>query len=159
VGLGDLEFEAKEYQKALDLYNEAIDKYAASSSILDATLGKAKALLALKKFDDAEKVYTMIVSTKDWRGAHPASLLGLGEVNEAKKDYKKAVSFYQRIILAYRRDKGVLARAYLQCAKGFLELNDKESARTVLQQMLLQKDITEFPEFNEGKLLLPKTSI
>jgi hypothetical protein len=28
----------------------------------------------------------------------------------------------------------------------------------VLQQMLAQKDITEFPEFNEGKALLSKTS-
>ncbi len=158
VGLGDIEFSNKEYQKALDLYNEAIEKYASSSSILEATLGKARALLALKKYDDAEKVFTMIQATKEWRGAHPAALLGLGEIYEAKKDLKKAVSYYQRIILAYRRDKGVLAQAYLRAAKCFIELADKESARTVLQQMLAQKDITEFPEFNEGKALLSKTS-
>lgn len=158
VGLGDIEFNNKEYQKALDLYNEAIEKYASSSSILEATLGKAKALLALKKYDEAEKVFTTIQATKEWRGAHPAALLGLGEAAEAKKDLKKAVSFYQRIILAYRRDKAVLAQAYLRAAKCFIELNDKESARTVLQQMLAQKDITEFPEFNEGKALLSKTS-
>lgn len=158
VGLGDIEFNNKEYQKALDLYNEAIEKYSASSSILEATLGKAKALLALKKYDDAEKVYSTIQATKDWRAAHPAALLGLGEISEAKKDLKKAVSYYQRIILAYRRDKAVLAQAYLRAAKCFIELNDKESARTVLQQMLAQKDITEFPEFNEGKALLSKTS-
>lgn len=158
VGLGDIEFNNKEYQKALDLYNEAIEKYASSSSILEATLGKARALLALKKYDEAEKVFTTIQATKEWRGAHPAALLGLGEAAEAKKDLKKAVSFYQRIILAYRRDKAVLAQAYLRAAKCFIELNDKESARTVLQQMLAQKDITEFPEFNEGKALLNKTS-
>lgn len=158
VGLGDIEFNNKEYQKALDLYNEAIEKYASSSSILEATLGKAKALLALKKYDEAEKVFTTIQATKEWRGAHPAALLGLGEASEAKKDLKKAVSFYQRIILAYRRDKAVLAQAYLRAAKCFIELSDKESARTVLQQMLAQKDITEFPEFNEGKALLSKTS-
>ena len=159
VGLGDIEFDKKEYQKALDLYNEAIEKYSQTSSILEATLGKAKALLALKKYDDADKVYTTIVSIKDWRAAHPAALLGLGEVHEAKKDLKKAVSFYQRIILAYRRDKSVLAQAYLRAAKCFIALNDKPSALTVLQQMLGQKDITEFPEFNEGKALLNKTSI
>ena len=57
VGLARIEFAKKNYQGALDLFNEAIEKFQGSSSILDATLGKAESLLELAKLDDAEKIY------------------------------------------------------------------------------------------------------
>lgn len=165
VGLAEIEFEKKEYQKALDLFNEAIEKYAASSSILDATLGKAKCLLALasisKKADDYKKagdLYKTIAATPDWRSAVSTAMLGLGQVEDGNKRFKEAVGYYQRIILAYRKDKPVLAKAYLLCAKAFLSLGDNASAKTVLQEMLRTQDLQSFPEFTEAQQILARTS-
>ena len=119
-------------------------------------MGKAKCQLALRKFDEAEKLYTTIVNTREWRASHPAALLGLGQVWEGKKEPKKAVDFYRRIILAYRKDKPVLAKAYLGAAKGYIEIGgeQKAEARKVLEEMLRQKDITELPEFAEAQTLI-----
>lgn len=165
VGLAEIEFEKKEYQKALDLFNEAIEKYAASSSILDATLGKAKCLLALagisKKADDYKKagdLYKTIASTPEWRSATPVAFLGLAQVEDGNKRYKEAVGYYQRIILAHRKDKPTLAKAYLLCAKAFLNLGDNASAKTVLQEMLRTQDLQAFPEFTEAQQILARTA-
>ncbi|CAN5696790.1 hypothetical protein BH11VER1_BH11VER1_15910 [soil metagenome] len=165
VGLGEIEFEKKEYQKALDLFNEAIEKYSSSSSILDATLGKAKCLLALasisKKADDYKKagdLYKTIAATQEWRSAISVAYLGLAQVEDGNKRYKEAVGFYQRIILAYRKDKPTLAKAYLLCAKAFLNLGDNASARTVLQEMLRTADLQALPEFTEAQQILARTA-
>jgi tetratricopeptide (TPR) repeat protein len=165
VGLAEIEFEKKEYQKALDLFNEAIEKYAASSSILDATLGKAKSLLALaaisKKAEDYKKagdLYKTIAATPDWRSAVSLAMLGLAQVEDGNTRYKEAVGYYQRIILAYRKDKPTLAKAYLLSAKAFLNMGDNASAKTVLQEMLRTQDLQSFPEFTEAQQILARTS-
>ncbi|MEI6534802.1 MAG: tetratricopeptide repeat protein, partial [Verrucomicrobiaceae bacterium] len=54
VGLGEIEFEKKNYEEALKLFTEAIDKYAGSSSIVDATRGKARTLLELGRKDSKQ---------------------------------------------------------------------------------------------------------
>ncbi|MFZ4765177.1 MAG: tetratricopeptide repeat protein [Roseimicrobium sp.] len=157
IGLGEIEFQNGEYQKALDLFNEAIEKYAFSEeSMLDGTLGKAKSVLALRKFDEAEKLYTAILNTREWRSAHAGALLGLAQVWEGRKETKKAIEFYRRVILAHRKDKPILAKAYLGASKGYIELGGemKAEARKVLDEMLRQKDLTELPEFAQGQTLI-----
>jgi len=157
VGLGNIEFQKKEYQKALELYNEAIEKYAASSSILDATLGKAKALFQLRKYDEAEKLYKVIFSTREWRGeAHAESLFMMGQIAEARKDWAKAVSDYQRVYVSQAKYKAWMAKAYLQAAKASMELNKKDDAVKLLREMLLRKDITDQPAFIEAQQYLGK---
>jgi tetratricopeptide (TPR) repeat protein len=158
-GLAEIEFQKKDYQAALDLYSEAIDKYAYSEeSILTGSLGKGKCYVAMLKWDDAEKLFTTILNTREWRSAHPTALLGLGDVMVGKKDYAKAITYYRKILLAWRKDKTILFQAYLNCAKAYISNTDNKSAREVLEEMLRQKEIGDFPALqSEAQQLLNKT--
>jgi tetratricopeptide (TPR) repeat protein len=52
VGLAEIAFEKKEYDKALELFRKAMVEYEGSSRLLDATRGEARSLYKLKKYDD-----------------------------------------------------------------------------------------------------------
>lgn len=158
-GLAEIEFQKKDYQAALDLYSEAIDKYAFSEdSILTASLGKGKCYVAMLKWDDAEKLFTTILNTREWRSAHPTALLGLGDVMVGKKEYAKAITYYRKILLAWRKDKAILFQAYVSCAKAYVSNSDNKSAREVLEEMLRQKEVGDFPALqSEAQQVLNKT--
>lgn len=160
-GLGEIEFQRKEYQKALELFSEAIEKYAFSEeSILTGSLGKAKCYQAMLKWDEAEKLYTSIINTREWRSAHPTALLGLGEVSDGKKDYAKAITYYRKVLLAWRRDKTILFKSYLNCAKAYMANGDNKSAREMLDEMLRQKELVDFPELQtEAQQLISKVAV
>ncbi len=162
VGLGEIEFDKKNYTEALKLFSEAIDKYPGYSSLLDATRGKAKSLLELgrkdpSKLEEAEKIFTTIASTRDWKGEATAeALYYIGVIWDIRIDYSKAITFYQRVILAHQKYKTWLAKSYLNCAKAQLLINKKEDAIIVLRQMLARKDLQEQPEIQEAQQLINK---
>jgi len=157
VGIAEILFEKKEYDKALEMFLEATsDKYQGSSRILDATLGKAKTLLKVGKLADAEKEYDQIARTKEWKSAWPEALFGLGQVQEAKKSWAAANAFYIRVFVAHQKYKDWLARAYLQSARCFVLLNKKDEAKKTLQEMLKRTDIKDQPEFKEAQAELAK---
>jgi tetratricopeptide (TPR) repeat protein len=166
VGLAEIAFSKEEYDKAMELYNEAIEKYAASSKLLDANLGKAKTLVALKKWEDAKKLYEQISNTREWRGEATAiSLFMLGEIEFQQKNPAAAIPFYQRVFIAHQKWKPWVAKSYLQCAKSFVQLNrpaappereyaDREAAKLFLVQMTKRTDLEDQPEMKEARQLL-----
>jgi tetratricopeptide (TPR) repeat protein len=166
VGLAEIAFSKEEYDKAMELFDEAIEKYAASSKLLDATLGKAKTLVALKKWDDAKKLYEQISNTREWRGEATAiSLFMLGEIEFQQKNPASAIAYYQRVFIAHQKWKPWVAKAYLQCAKSFVQLNrpaappereyaDREAAKLFLVQMTKRTDLEDQPEMKEARQLL-----
>lgn len=155
AGLGEIAFQKKDYENALVLFNEAVEKYGFSpDSILNGTLGRAKTLLATGKHDEALKLYETVINTRDWRPAMPEGLFGAGQCYEAKGEPKKAIDFYRKIIIANRKNKPILAKAYLRAAECYIQIKDNASARTVLEEMLRQKDITDQPEFEQGRTLI-----
>jgi len=166
VGLAEIAFTKEEYDKALTLFDEAIEKYAASSKLLDANLGKAKTLMALKKWEDARKLYEQISNTREWRGEATAiSLYMLGEIEFQQKNPAAAIPYFQRVFIAHQKWKPWVAKAYLQCAKSFVQLNraaappereysDKEAAKLFLLQMTKRTDLEDQPEMKEARQLL-----
>jgi len=157
VGLGEIEFEKKNYEAALKLFVEAIDKYPSSSSIIDATLGKAKSLLALKKYKEAEMLYMFIAQAADFKGEpRAAAYYHLGEIAEANKDPKKAITHYNRVILSMQKYKLWLAKSYLNAAKCWEEDGKKEDAVKLLREMLAGKGMEELPEFKQAQDQLAK---
>ncbi len=162
VGLGEIEFQKKNYVEALRLFTEAIEKFAGSSSMLDATLGKARSLLELgrkdpKKLEESEKIFTTIAATRDWKGAPTAeALYSLGVIMDIRIEFGKAITFYQRVILAHQKYKNWLAKAYLNCAKAQLQINKKDDAILVLRQMLARTDLQDQPEMQEAQQLINK---
>jgi tetratricopeptide (TPR) repeat protein len=166
VGLAEIAFEKTEYQNALDLFTKAMVDYQGSSRILDATRGQAKALYKLKKYDEAKKIYTDILNTKEWRGeAHAEALFIQGEMMMEQNKPGEAISFYQRVIIAHQKWKPILAKAYVACAKAFIKLNrpqeppdrpnsDREAAKLTLIEMTKRQDLQSFPEIKEAQQLL-----
>lgn len=166
VGLAEIAFTKEEFEKALELFNEAIENYAASSKLLDANLGKAKTLVALKKRDEAKALYEQIANTREWRGEATAiSLYMLGEIEYNVKDYARAIPYFQRVFIAHQKWKPWVAKAYLQCARSFVALNraaappereysDREAAKLFLIQMTKRTDLEDQPEMKEARQLL-----
>ncbi|MCB1225678.1 MAG: tetratricopeptide repeat protein [Verrucomicrobiales bacterium] len=171
VGLAEIAYSKEEYDKALELFDDAVEKYAASSRLLDATLGRAKTLVKLNKLDEADELYTTIANTREWRGEPTATALYmLGEIAFMRKDYARAIPYFQRVFVAHQRWKSWVAKAYLQCARCFLQLNrpadptaepprpnsDREAAKLFLIEMTARKDLQDEPEMQEAKTELSK---
>jgi tetratricopeptide (TPR) repeat protein len=166
VGLAEIAFEKGEYDKALTLFNEATsEKYQGSSKLLDATIGKAKTLVKLKKYDDAFPIYETIAQTKEWRGEATAqALFSLGEIEMLRGQPAKAIPYFQRVFIAHQKWKSWVAKAYLQSAKCFLQLNrpanpspdpaenrtsDRDSAIKTLQEAAKREDLKKEPEYQQ----------
>jgi tetratricopeptide (TPR) repeat protein len=163
VGLAEIAYQKGEFDRALELFQDATgDKYQGSSRLLEAMLGKGRTLVQLKKFDGddgAFKLYEVIAQTKEWRGEATAeSLFMLGEIERMRGFPAKAIPYYQRVFIAHQKWKSWVARAYLECAKAFVALNrpanpeetdpalkrersDKEAAKMLLQEMLKREDL------------------
>lgn len=166
VGLAEIAFSKEEYDKAMELFEEAMENYAASSRLLDAYLGKAKTLAALKKWEDARALYEQIANTREWRGEATAiSLFMLGEIEYQQKNFAAAIPYYQRVFIAHQKWKPWVAKAYLQCARSFIALNrpaappereysDREAAKLYLIQMTKRADLEDQPEMKEARQLL-----
>ena len=161
VGRGELAMRAGKHDEALKYFSFAADESAASSKLKEATLGKAKALLALKKYPEAEKLFEMIAGLKEWRGEATAeSLLRLGQIAQENKDYPKAIAYYQRIFLTHQKYPKIVARAYLDSAGCFKELGKTVEAKNTYAEMLRNEklksgNVTELAEAQKQYDLLP----
>ena len=177
VGLGDIEYGKGNYDEALKLYEEAISKSEGSSAMLDATIGKGKCFLKLKRLDQAEKVFKQIVQVKDWKSEWAQGFYWLGQIAEAGKKWNEAIDSYLRVIYGYQRDKNWLAKCYIQAAKCFLQPDFKQpttdkngkpipgeapdprkEAKRLLEEMMRKNGIPELPEYKEAQDLLAKNS-
>ena len=91
----------------------------------------------------------------------------LGEIEFARGEYGKAIPYYQRVFIAHQRWKNWMAKAYLQCARSFIQLNrpaapperensDREAAKVFLVEMTARQDLQDQPEIKEAKQELSK---
>jgi tetratricopeptide (TPR) repeat protein len=154
VGLGEIEFEKGNTDKALELF-KAASEYQGSAYLLQATQGIAKCQFKLKKFDEAKKLYEQIAQTKEWRGEATANALRmLGEIEAAQGKHEAAIAYFQRVFIAHQRWKVEMAKAYLLAAKSFNALGKRDEAKKHLDEMLARKDIPQdLPEFKEAQQL------
>jgi tetratricopeptide (TPR) repeat protein len=156
VGLGEIAFEKGEYDKALELFRDALTNYPGSSRVLDATQGEAKTLVKLKKYDEAKKIFEQIINTKEWRGHATANgLRMLGEIEALNGKQEAAIAYFQRVFIAHQRWKDEMAKSYLLCVKSFIALSKKDEAKKTLEEMIARKDLQDQPEMKEALKLLP----
>ncbi len=155
VGLGEIHYQKGEYDKALELFEEATsEKYQGSSRLLDATLGKAKSLVKVGKLDEAYAEYDQIARTKEWRVAISEALYMMGQIKEQRKDYPAAIAFYVRTYVGYQKQKDWLAKSYLQAARCLALLGGEENrqkAIATLEEFLRRQDIRDQPEYKLGQ--------
>jgi tetratricopeptide (TPR) repeat protein len=154
VGLGELALAAKDYPKALELFSHAADDLA-GSKIKDATIGKARALLELKRYAEAKKLFEQVAGVREWRGESTAlAVYYLGEIEERQGHYAEAIAHYQRVFVAYQKFLPWAAKAYIHGAESFDKLGKRTEAVGHLKEMLRNEKLKDFPETTQARKLL-----
>ena len=152
VGLGDLAFIAGKYDKALELYNYALDTIGATFRLKEGMIGKAKALLELGKFEESKKLFEQIASIREWRGDTTAmAVFQLGEVELRQNKYPEAIAHYRRVFVAYQKYLPWVAKAYLKAAETFEKMGKREDAIENLREMLRNEKLEKMPEAEEAR--------
>ena len=103
-GLGEIAFQKKQYDKALEFFKDGTDKIAANQKLKDVTVGQAKTLMELGKYDAAKKIFESSASVREWRGETTAfCMYSLGEIESKQGHWAEANAYYQRVFVAYQR--------------------------------------------------------
>jgi TolA-binding protein len=146
-GLAEIAYQNKQYEQALQLFSDAIDKAGASTKLKDVTVGKAKTLLQLGKLDDAKKVFQQVASMREWRGESTAqSVYSLGEIAEKQNQIPEAIANYQRVYVAYGRFLPWVAKAYIRSAECFGKLGKSQEEMNTYRELLRNAKLANFPE-------------
>jgi TolA-binding protein len=146
-GLGEIAFQRKQYDAALKLFSDAIDKGFASQKLKDVTVGKAKCLLALGKLDEAKKVFEQVAAAREWRGDATAfSVYSIGEIFQKQGKLPEAIAQYQRVYVAYQKFLPWVAKAYTQSGECFEKLGKTQEALNTYREMLRNDKLAKFPE-------------
>ncbi len=152
AGLGEIAFEKRHYDKALDFFKDGTDKIAANQKLKDLTVGQAKTLAAMGKLDEAKKLFEQSASVREWRGETTAfCTYSLGQIEATQGHWAEANAYYQRVYVAYQRFLPWVAKAYLGSADSLEKLGKKEEAIKTYQEMLRNPKLTGFAETDEGR--------
>lgn len=152
VGLGDLAYKAGDFPKALSLYSKAVDDIPSSYRLKQATVGKAKSLLALDRNEEAAKIFEQVASVKEWRGESTAeSLVSLGDIEAKRADFAKAIAYYQRVYVAWQKYPRWVARAYIASAHAFEKLGKSQEAMNTYKEMVGNEKIANTGEVEEAR--------
>ncbi len=147
AGLGEVAYEKGEYDKALTYFNDGTQKIAPNSKLAALTLGRAKAMLALNRDDEAKPIFELVAQTREWRGEPTAeSVFSLGEIQRKKGNWAEANAFYQRVFVTYRKFTKWVAKSYLQSAEMFVKLGKNQEAMKTLSEMLRDEKLAQLPE-------------
>jgi|GEM_PF-5433041 len=132
------------YDFALQAYNEAIERFPNSKTLLPAYLGAAKSNLELarQKNDQeyAQKSVRMIATVRDKYPKHPQlpSLLLLeGDIyREFFFDLDKAIQIYESLAKTYQQNATLVNNAVLRAAECHVIKGDLKKAEETLQPLL-----------------------
>ena len=153
-GLAQIAYDKNDYDKAIQYYNDAIDKGFASAKLKELTVGRARTLLQLKRYDLALKGFLDVAGVREWRGPLTAeSIYNAGMIEQLQGKYDDAIAYYQRVYVAYQRYPQWVAKAYLQSGICFEKLGKNQEAIRTYQEMLSSEKImaAKPPEIDEAK--------
>ncbi len=151
-GLGEIAYQKKDYLKALQLFNDGLDKIAASQKLKEITVGRAKTLLALGKLDEAQKAFEQVASVREWRGESTAfAVYSLGEIAAKRNKWAEANAYYQRVYVGYQKFLPWVAKAYIGSGASFEKLGKNEEAVKTYQEMLRNEKLASFAETGEAR--------
>ena len=160
VGLGEIAFAKKDYEKALKLFTDALDTVTASMKMKEATIGKAKTLMELGKLDDAKKLFEQVASIKEWRGdATALAVFSLGEIEARRNKYPEAIAFYRRVFVAYQKYLPWVAKSYLRAADTFEKMGKRQDAIENLRDMLRNEKLRALPESQQARKRLEEWGV
>lgn len=152
AGLGEIAFQKGDTAKALRYFTEGTDKIAASQKLKDVTVGKAKALLAMDRLDDARKVFEQVAAVREWRGETTAfSVYSLGEIEAKRGRWAEANAYFQRVYVGYQKFLPWVAKAYMRSAESLEKLGKQQEAANTYREMLRNERLSTFAEAEEAR--------
>lgn len=158
-GMGQIALQEGRPEDALRWFEEAIEKLGAPTTQPRVTLGKAKALLALKKWEQARALFQQLATTREWRGEATAeAVYSLGEIHFQNAEYETGLQYFQRVFVAYQRYPEQVGRSYLRAADCFERIGDKAKAQSHLRELLANERLSTLPAAAEGKRRLTALS-
>ncbi len=147
VGLGRIALAKKDFQGALEEFDFALNRAAGSSMLKEATYGKGMALLGLRRYDDAKKVFEEIVGNKEWSGLEKAgSVFQLGEIAAQAGDKGAANVYFQKVYLSHAKFVEFAAKAYIRSAEMLEESGQHEAAVKTYREMVRNPKFADTPE-------------
>lgn len=151
-GNGQIALSEGKPEDALRWFTEAVDKAGASSKLRDVTLGKAKALFAMGKPEEAKPILEQVASTREWRGECTAeAVFLLGEILAKNGDLQGAIQYFQRVFVAYQRYERFVGKAYLRAAECFESLNEPDKAQAHYRELATKPRLANLPETQTAK--------
>jgi|GEM_PF-3259390 len=146
VGLGRIFLAKKEYAAALEQFDFALNA-AGSSMLKEATYGKGMALMGLRKYDEAKKVFEDIVGNKEWSGIEKAaSVFQLGEIAAQSGDKGAANVYFQKVYLSHAKYVEFAAKAYIRSAEMLEADGQHDAAVKTYREMVANPKYAETPE-------------
>lgn len=151
-GRGQIALTENKPEMALEWFNEAVDKAGASEKLRDVTLGKAKALIALGRQDEAKPILEQVASTREWRGECTAeAVFLLAEVHASKGDLLAAIQLFQRVFVAYQKYEKFVGKAYLRTGECFEKINEPDKAQAHYRELASKPRLASLPEVQIAK--------
>ena len=151
-GLGEIAFQKQDYPKALQYFTDATDKIAANRKLKDVTVGQAKTLLALGKFDEAKKIFEQVAAVREWRGETTAfCMYSIGQIETRQSHWAEANAYYQRVFVAYQKFLPWVAKSYLGSAESLEKLGKTQDAINTYKEMLRNEKLADFPETAQAR--------
>lgn len=173
AGYGNILLRRKDYRKAYEVFNDALENQVAYWKEFDLRIGRVKALIDLPREDVVQleisdplgKAYSelnLIAGVKDWRGygGNAAALYYKGLIDEKRNRPNDAVTNYRICYLTQKKFLTYAAPAMLRAGIIFEEkLRQPQAAAQIYYEMTMPKsrfkDTPEAKEASRRALKLP----
>lgn len=155
AGLGFLAAEKGEWREALAQF-EQFEKRAVSMDLRQKVKLTEAALLAdHARTSEAIEIYESILGDKLMPPrAKAEALMAWAQLLEKRNDTLKATACYERVYLAYGRQRDLTAQAYLARGRALEKLGMKREASEVYTELVATDSLKEFPEIEEAQTRL-----
>ena len=151
-GLGEIALEKNDLNRALRYFADGTDRIIATQKMKELTVGKAKTLMALGRFEEAKKVLEQVASVREWRGESTAfAVYSLGEIEAKRGRWTEANAYFQRVYVGYQKFLPWVAKAYLRSAECFEKLNKQQEAANTYRELLRNEKLASFGESQEAR--------
>lgn len=175
AGVGNILLKQKNYRKAYEVFNDALENQVAYMKEFDLRLGRVKTLINMAKEDLAQleisdplgKAYAdlnIIAAVKEWKpfGGNAAALYYKGQIEERRNKPNEAVTNYRLCYLTQKRHVEYAAPAMLRAGILFEEkLGQPDAAAQIYYEMTMPnsryKDTPSGREAARRALKLPYT--
>ncbi|MCF7816445.1 MAG: tetratricopeptide repeat protein [Kiritimatiellales bacterium] len=160
-------YRAKTFQKLAENDNDAVLKviedaqglFGAESFMGWAQIIRADTLYKMKKYDEAQEAYNMVMGVPEWRGSLCAeAMYGMGRCRLALDDYATAHTFFQRTYLQYKAydDGKWAADGYLAAADSLVKLGRPADVVNTLTAMLADPYVNTLPQAEKAREMIKK---